>query len=211
MDRKQPKRHCDSRRYLQNGRRRVMTYTEDDLRKMMTDCIAEVRSLGYELHPILSIQFTPGLQTCPGYLKADSFNRYSLLDQSGMAAFHIRIHGALKNLDRCAEDYNALKTVVMHNVIHAVSLPEVEKRILCSHLPYCDEYDRIRNEVQAAFGYSHIRDSTVEERRQNRAYAFVLNSFMNKSSPSEDAGTDQVYTYTRSDLEEMLEEFTLQL
>jgi hypothetical protein len=154
-----------------------MAYTEDDLRKMMIDCIAAVHSLGYELHPILSIKFTPGLQTCPGYLRADAFSGYGPYHPFGVNAFHIRIHGALKDFGSSAEKYNDLKTVVMQEVMHAIFLPEAEKRLFCGYLPHCDEYDWIQNEVQAAFGCGRLRKTGTEEDNIIKAFLFkqVLN------------------------------------
>jgi len=181
-----------------------MAYTDDDLRKMLTDCIAEVHSLGYELHPILSIKFTPGSQICPGYLRHDAFSGSGPYNPFGVNAFHIRIHGALKEFGRSAANYNDLKTVVMQEVMHAIFLPETEKRLCCSYLPRCDEYCQIQNEVQAAFGCGRLRKSGAEE--GDAISAFLLKQVLNRPGKLNEECINPDAVYSGADLEEMLKD-----
>ena len=140
-------------------------FTNEDLEQMLAESISELTSLGYEVLPVTSIQFTNrNSRYRYGFCKIDDklfyFDPYAF-QWVGDLTVYIRITGNLRYLP--PEKRSNLKTLVMHETIHAIKAPEPangEKVFRLFDTPHGDRFDSIRDRVERELGYQHIHDGT---------------------------------------------------
>ena len=153
-------------------------FTNKELEKMLEECISELEALGYELVPISSIQFTNRnsryrLGVCKNDKSFCYFNQITR-KYEGIPTVYIRITGNLRYLP--LEMRSNLKTLVMHETIHAVKAPEnISENALIYDFatPHGERYDCIKDKVEKFFGYKHIDDNTYFDGLSE----FVMNQY----------------------------------
>ena len=139
-------------------------FTDEDLEQLLKECISELESLGYELVPISSIKFTNRNSRCRyGVCKTDNNKCYFdpfTFRLEGTPTVYIRITGNLRYLP--LEMRSNLKTLVMHETIHAIKAPESDDRLPTDFAtPHGNRYNHIRDDVEKNLGYTHIDDNTA--------------------------------------------------
>ncbi len=141
-------------------------FTNEDLEQMLAECVSELESLGYEVLPISSIEFTNKASrkrfgSCNTDKKKCYYDPLSL-SWKGVPTVYIRITGNLRYLP-CEKRMN-LKTLVMHETIHAIKAPEnsiaADAIIYDFATPHGDRYDTIKERVERELGYYSIDDDT---------------------------------------------------
>ena len=139
-------------------------FTNQDLEQMLGECVSELEALGYEVLPISSIEFTKRKSRNQfGFCKLskDCYFDYSKWEWAGNMSVYIRITG---NLSFAPIKYrNNLKTLVMHETIHAVKAPAGLKNtnsIPDFDTPHGLRYDMIKERVERELGYHNIDDDT---------------------------------------------------
>ena len=140
-------------------------FTNQDLEQMLNECVSELESLGYEVLPISSIEFTKRKSRNQfGFCKLskDCYFDYSKWEWTGNMSVYIRITGSLALIP---DEYKQnLKTLVMHETIHAVKAPAqitTRKSIPDFDTPHGERYDLIKERVERELGYTSIDDSTA--------------------------------------------------
>lgn len=153
-----------------------MSFNDDDLNEMLIDCVSDIKRLNYELFPILSIKFTKGSKKSMAYIRRDKNCSYNLdTMRFENVAYHIRVHGMFKQLQE--NDYNDLKSVVMHEVIHAIDLSKISDKYWFPALLHGSKYNEIKNEVEQTYGYKHIHDTSMETNELNKMDIFFKNYY----------------------------------
>ena len=141
-------------------------FTNQDLEQMLGECVSELEALGYEVLPISSIEFTNRVSrkrvgSCNTDKKKCYFDPLSL-SWKGVPTVYIRITGNLRYLPDEMRDN--LKTLVMHETIHAIKAPEntiaADAIIYDFATPHGDRYDMIKERVERELGYHGIDDDT---------------------------------------------------
>lgn len=154
-----------------------MAYTDEDLKEMMDDCIRQVKELGYDVFPIVDIKFSPGSRCGFAYLRSHKDMDYDMNTKTWKnVAFCIRVHSFMKDLS--ADDYMEIKAVVMHEVIHAI---KPHDGVGFPYLSHGDIFIRTKNEVEAAYGYKHIWDSTKKERVSEKLVQYFHDYYKKKA------------------------------
>lgn len=140
-------------------------FTNADLEQMLEECIAELKSLGYEVLPITSIKFTKRkARHLYGFCKPSKYCyfNYSKWEWEGDINVYIRITG---NLAYTPIEYKQnLKTLVMHETIHAVKSNEKNTKkpvIPTFDTPHGERFDAIKKRVESELGYKNIDGSTA--------------------------------------------------
>ena len=139
-----------------------MAYTDEDLKEMMDDCIRQVKELGYDLYPIRDIKFTPGSRDALAYLRAHKDMKYDPYERRWKnECFCIRVHGLMRNLT--PDYYMDIKAVVMHEVLHAINPHNGRDSLYSPYMAHGWIFLEAKTKVEAAYGYKHVCDTTVEE------------------------------------------------
>ena len=130
---------------------------------MMVQCVQELKEIGYTVGDIRSISFSRGRKTALAYCRGDKdyhYNPYKCEYEN--PAFHIRVHGAFRDLDESYRD--DMKALVMHEVIHAVDCPYYRKMMhnLVGIPDHGPEYIKIKNDVERVYGYRDIHDPELK-------------------------------------------------
>ena len=147
----------------------AMAFTDNDLKEMMDDCIVQVKRLGYDLYPILDIKFSPGAKNAMAYIRPDINTFYDPYKRSFVnVKYHIRVHGMFKELGR--KDYMNLKSLVMHEVIHAIVPDDPEEAKFSPGTVHNLRYLTIKNRIEKEYGYKHIYDRELKDLKKDRLW-----------------------------------------
>ena len=137
-----------------------MAFTNEDLKKMLEECIGELTSLGYILLPVTDISFTNRrgryrLAVCKYDSSSQKYDRRQRR-YVGDTRVRIRITGTFVTLPR--RERKKLKTLVMHELIHAVEDRGLYGPAMTGH---GQRYDEIVTHVENSLGYKNINDNTA--------------------------------------------------
>ena len=139
-------------------------FENKDLLMMMSECVIEVEKLKYEVNPILSVKFTKGRKNTLAYLKLDSkcsYNPYG--NQYDDVQYRMCVNEIFENLSD--DYYQDLKTLIMHEVVHAIKIDPSRKNYPHPYLLHSELYDEITKEIENVYGY---RDINSKEKDINK-------------------------------------------
>ncbi len=143
-------------------------FTNQDLEQMLNECVSELEALGYEVLPISKISFSRSNSKDLFGKCAYDYREFGYDEERneyfGVPTVKISIAGNLSCLP--AEEKQALKTIVMHETIHAVgkgSISEFLNRGLRGLITrHGDRYEEIKRNVEATYGYRGINNETAD-------------------------------------------------
>ena len=137
-----------------------MAFTNEDLKKMLEECIGELTALGCTLLPITGISFTNRRGRCRlGFCQYDPKTQVCSRQLKRFVRdpkVRIRITGTFVKLPR--REKKKLKTLVMHETIHAIESHGIYGPGMTVH---GERYDEIVRHVETSLGYRSIDDNTA--------------------------------------------------
>ena len=138
-----------------------MTFTDYDLKKMLDDCIKQVKRLGYDLYPIVDIKFTPGSRAAQAYVRPSKITKYNPYTRKyENVAFCIRVNGIFKDLPDSS--YDDLKATVMHEVIHVINPHNGLEWVMSPFMYHGNLYHDVKKRIEKTYHYKHIYDLNRE-------------------------------------------------
>ena len=156
-----------------------MSFTDNDLKKMLNDCIKQVKRLGYDLYPIVDIKFTPGSRDAQAYVRRSRYTKYNpYIHKYENVAFCIRVNGIFKDLPDSS--YDDLKATVMHEVIHVINPHDGSEWVISPFMFHGDLYNDVKNRIEQTYKYKHIYDLNTEDRKRDTVTTFFEDYYRKK-------------------------------
>lgn len=132
-----------------------MTYTNDDLKKMKDDCVEQVKAQGYDVHTIVGIEFDKRLSRALGNIGPILIKPVKPSEwRDREVTLFIKINDQYRHSG--PESCMDLRTTVMHEVIHAIKVPETMRSSRSMMLGHGPVFDEIKTHMEKVYGYENI-------------------------------------------------------